>query len=76
MRDKSLTMMNVEIEDLRYMIDQYELEYSEALDRNDLKAANRAFGIIQEMRLELDMLLKEESDFAAEEDYYLPETIN
>ena len=75
MRDESLTMMNVEIEDLRYMIDQYELEYSEALDRNDLKAVNRAFGIIQEMRLELDQLLKEEADFAAEDDSYLPASI-
>ena len=58
-------MMNLfyQIQDVRYMLDQYELEYSEALDRNDLKAAKRAFGIIEEVRLELDALVKEEAAF-------------
>lgn len=64
------------IEDLRYALDISEVEYSEALDRNDLKAANRVFGIIEELRQELNTLLQEEAEFAAEDYSYLPDSLD
>lgn len=65
------------IEDLRFLLDLSEAEYSEALDREDYKTAFRVFGDIEALRQELNVLLEEEAEFAACDDYlYNPESLD
>jgi hypothetical protein len=75
-RDRSLTMNPFAIEDLRFALDLSEAEYGEALDREDYKTAYRVFGDIEALRQELNCLLEEEAEFAAEDYSYLPDSLD
>jgi hypothetical protein len=53
-RDEGLNMILQMMQDT---LSDLELEYSEAIDREDYKTAFRVFGQIEELRNELDLLL-------------------
>jgi hypothetical protein len=73
-RDEGLTMYP--IEDLRAALSDAEQEYSEAMEREDYTTAFRVFGDIEALRQELNCLLEEEAEFAAEDYSYLPDSLD